>query len=160
MTAKLTEEMPRTYRHPESLIFFDFAIAWWPISLPFIWHAQVSRWRYGPTQLRIQTEVLSHLLLRLLVCSNRSLICLLHSARVTCTLRCAHSCGCSLNPSLPSSWESKWSDNCSCLFFFVLYHSDWVRWRGWKKTSSRYWTRWTVLESFCGFFWKEEWKET
>ena len=45
---------------------------------------------YGPEQPRIQTEVLGHSLVRLLVRPDHSLICLLHTACFAYALRRAH----------------------------------------------------------------------
>ena len=61
---------------------------------------------YGRKQPRIQTEVLGHSLVRSLVHSHRSLVCLLCTACFACRLRCAHSFACSLTPSLARSLRS------------------------------------------------------
>ena len=57
---------------------------------------------YGQEQPRIQTEVLGHSLVRLLVRSYRSLVRLLRTARVARALRCAHSFARSLTSLTPS----------------------------------------------------------
>ena len=44
----------------------------------------------GPEQQRIRTEVLGHSLIRSLVCSHRSLVCLLLTTCFVSALRCAH----------------------------------------------------------------------
>ena len=45
---------------------------------------------YGLEQPKIQTVVLGHLLVRLLIRPHRSLVCLLRTARFARALRCAH----------------------------------------------------------------------
>ena len=57
---------------------------------------------YGPEQPRIQTEVLDHSLVLLLVRSHRSLICLFRTTRFPCALRCTHSLARSLTSLTPS----------------------------------------------------------
>ena len=54
-----------------------------------------------------KTEVLGHMLDHSLVCSNRSLICLLCTACFVCMLHCSHLFARSLAHSLPSSLESE-----------------------------------------------------
>ena len=71
-----------------------------PVNLPvrrstFLTASQSSA-HYGLEQPKIQTEVLGHSLVRLLVCSHRSLVCLFRTACFACALRCAHSLACSL----------------------------------------------------------------
>ena len=55
---------------------------------------------FGRKQPRIQTEVLGHSLVRSLVCSHCSLVCLLWTARFTRALHCTHSFARSLAPLL------------------------------------------------------------
>ena len=65
---------------------------------------------YGPEQSRIQ-YVVGHSLVRSLVCSHCSLVCLLHTARFARSLCCAHSFACWLVRSLtPSRARGKVND--------------------------------------------------
>ena len=60
-----------------------------------------------PEQPKIQTAVLGHSLVRSLVCSHRSLVCSLRTARFASALRCAYSFArslTSLTPSLVGQW--------------------------------------------------------
>ena len=65
----------------------------------------------GPRQPKIQTKVLGHSLVRLLICSHRSLIRLLHTACFVRALCCAHLFSRLLTDSLPSSCHGKVSDS-------------------------------------------------
>ena len=71
---------------------------------------------YGLEQQKIQTAVLGHSLIRSLVRSHRSLICLLRTACFARALRCAHSFARSLTLLTPSLWESE----------FFMSHNDLV----------------------------------
>ena len=79
---------------------------------------------YGRKQPRKQTEVLGHSLVHSLVCSHRSLVCLLRTARFARALRCTHSFVRSHRSlrSFTRSWESEFLMSQNDL---VLSHSGW-----------------------------------
>ena len=75
--------------------------------------------RYGPDQPKTQMYVLGHSLVRSLVHSHRSLLCLLRPARFARALRCTLLFAClltSLTPSLVGQGMVRW------LFFCVLFY--------------------------------------
>ena len=94
----------------------------------------------GPEPPRILTEVLGHSLVRSIVCSHRSLICLLRTTRFARALRCAH------------SWVSEWLDG---YLFCVLFYSGpqydaeaRARWREMLVWMTNTFT-WSYLQSKC-----------
>ena len=68
----------------------------------------------GSDKPRIQTLVLGHSLICLLVHSDRLLWCLLCPAHFACALHCANLFAHSLTLSRPSSWENEWLDVLCC----------------------------------------------
>ena len=86
---------------------------------------QTDRRAEGPThcgleQQRIKTKVLGHSLVRSLVRSHRSLICLLRPARFACALHCAHSFARSLT-SLTLKLVGKRMMRCLSFLVFFLF---------------------------------------
>ena len=74
----------------------------------------------GKMTMKSTRRVLGHLLLRLLLLSHRSLICLLRTACFALALRCAHSLARSLTPELMR--KRSLSMNCPCQFRTVSAH--------------------------------------
>ena len=69
-------------------------------------------------------SVLGQLLVCLLVCLHRSLICLLCTPCFACALRCTHSLAPSLIHSLPSSWERGFCPWIECVYFIPTVHRN------------------------------------
>ena len=82
---------------------------------------------YGPKQPRIQTEVLGHSLVRSLIRSHRSLVCLLRTARFARAHRYTHSLAHSLAHGKVNDWMpilSVFFSICLGFPFFLFRFSD------------------------------------
>ena len=85
----------------------------------------------------------------MLVRLHHSLICLLHPARYTRALRCAHWYTHLLH-SLPRSWDSDWLDGYSFCVFSILAHSAMGTW--WKKLQIVIQNKWRFFPLHASFY--------